>query len=47
VLIRIGLLLALAIMLMAENAQAQWMHARLFASPAAQHRTGNHTHPPH
>ena len=46
VLIRIGLLLALAIMLMAENAQAQSMHAHLFASPAAHHRTGTITHPP-
>ena len=37
-LIRIGLLLALAIMLMAENAQAQAL-----SSVAGRSRTGNHT----
>jgi hypothetical protein len=41
VLIRIGLLLALVIMLMAENAQAQVPHA-LF-SPPGHSRTGNPT----
>jgi hypothetical protein len=40
-LIRIGLLLALAIMLMAENAQAQALHA--LSSPAGRSRTGNPT----
>ncbi len=38
-LIRIGLLLALAIMLMAENAQAQALRA--LSSPAGRSRTGN------
>lgn len=40
-LIRIGLLLALAIMLMAENAQAQALHA--LTSPAGRSRTANPT----
>jgi hypothetical protein len=40
-LIRIGLLLALAIMLMAENAQAQALHA--LSSPPGGFRTGNPT----
>ena len=47
VLIRIGLLLALAILLMAENAQAQPLQASLNASssPAAHHSAGSLTNP--
>lgn len=47
VLIRIGLLLALAIMLMAENAQAQPLQAspNASSSPAAHHGAGSLTHP--
>jgi hypothetical protein len=47
VLIRIGLLLALAIMLMAENAQAQPLHVKAFSlsllAGSDDSRTGNPT----
>ena len=46
VLIRVGLLLALAIMLMAENAQAQLsptLHGRPYHSLAVANRRGKHS----